>query len=108
MATREGSEQRSGSGWDEIDIADRTLVRAGEEWNSELYRIATNRFDRAADILDLDPAFRVRLREPRRTLTVTFPARPAAGALRRFTPYPVPHTRTTPPPRACTTSPPAL
>src|SRR4051794_21476399 len=94
MATREGSEQRSGSGWDEIDIADRTLVRAGEEWNSELYRIATNQFDRAAEILDLDPEFRVRLREPRRTLTVNFPVRMDDGSVRNFTGYRVQHTLT--------------
>src|SRR3954463_7792699 len=94
MATREGSEQRSGSGWDEIDLADRTLVRAGEEWNSELYRIATTQFDKAADVLDLDPEFRVRLREPRRTLTVNFPVRMDDGSVRNYTGYRVQHTLT--------------
>ena len=94
MATREEPDQRTGSGWDEIDLADRTLVRAGEEWNSELYRIAANQFDRAADILDLDPEFRVRLREPRRTLTVNFPVRMDDGSVRNFTGYRVQHTLT--------------
>ena len=28
------TDERAGTGWDEIDVADRTLVRAGEEWNS--------------------------------------------------------------------------
>jgi glutamate dehydrogenase (NAD(P)+) len=91
MAT---SDQRQGTGWDEIDLADRTLVRAGEEWKSELYRIATTQFDRAADILDLDPEFRARLREPRRTLTVNFPVRMDDGVVRNFTGYRVQHTLT--------------
>ncbi len=91
MAT---TDQQAGSGWDEIDLADRSLVRAGEEWNSELYRIATSQFDKAADILDLDPEFRTRLREPRRTLTVNFPVRMDDESVRNFTGYRVQHTLT--------------
>src|SRR4051812_34217163 len=91
MATQD---QRAGTGWDEIDLADRTLVRAGEEWNSELYRIATTQFDKAADTLNLDPEFRVRLREPRRTLTVNFPVRMDDGSVRNYTGYRVQHTLT--------------
>jgi len=82
----------AGSGWDEIDLADLTLVRAGEEWNSELYRIATTQFEKAAAILDLDPDLAERLREPRRTLTVNFPVRMDAGHVRNFTGYRVQHT----------------
>lgn len=88
------TDQQAGTGWDEIDIADRTLVRAGEEWNSELYRIATAQFDKAAAILDLDQESRVRLREPRRTLTVNFPVRMDDGSVRNFTGYRVQHTLT--------------
>ena len=91
MAT---TDQQAGSGWDEIDLADRSLVRAGEEWNSELYRIATSQFDKAADILNLDPEFRTRLREPRRTLTVNFPVRMDDESVRNFTGYRVQHTLT--------------
>jgi glutamate dehydrogenase (NAD(P)+) len=88
------TDQQAGTGWDEIDLADRTLVRAGEEWNSELYRIATAQFDKAADILDLDAESRTRLREPRRTLTVNFPVRMDDGSVRNFTGYRVQHTLT--------------
>ncbi|MCW2989688.1 MAG: response regulator receiver protein [Solirubrobacterales bacterium] len=88
------TDQQAGTGWDEIDLADRNLVRAGEEWNSELYRIATAQFDKAADILDLDLESRVRLREPRRTLTVNFPVRMDDGSVRNFTGYRVQHTLT--------------
>jgi glutamate dehydrogenase (NAD(P)+) len=69
-------------------------LRAGEEWNSELYRIATNQFDRAADLLDLDQEARARLREPRRVLTVNFPVRMDDGSVRNHTGYRVQHTLT--------------
>ena len=88
------TDQQAGTGWDEIDLADRSLVRAGEEWNSELYRIATAQFDKAGDMLDLDPESRARLREPRRALTVNFPVRMDDGAVRNFTGYRVQHTLT--------------
>jgi glutamate dehydrogenase (NAD(P)+) len=88
------TDPQAGTGWDEIDLADRTLVRAGEEWNSELYRIATAQFDKAADILRLDQESRVRLRQPRRTLTVNFPVRMDDGSVCNFTGYRVQHTLT--------------
>ena len=88
------TDPRAGTGWDEIDVAGRTLVRAGEEWNSELYRIATAQFDKAADILDLDQESRTRLRQPRRTLTVNFPVRMDDGTVGNFTGYRVQHTLT--------------
>jgi glutamate dehydrogenase (NAD(P)+) len=82
------------TGWDEIDVADRNLVRAGEEWHSELYRIATSQFLRAADALDLDQESRERLIEPRRSLIVVFPVRMDDGSVRSFTGYRVQHTLT--------------
>jgi glutamate dehydrogenase (NAD(P)+) len=88
------TDQQAGTGWDEIDLADRTLVRAGEEWNSELYRIAATQFDKAANVLNLDQESRARLREPRRCLTVNFPVRMDDGRVRNFTGYRVQHTLT--------------
>jgi len=68
--------------------------RAGDEWTSELHRIATAQFDRAAAVLDLDQEARARLREPRRLLTVNFPVRMDDGSVRSFTGYRVQHTLT--------------
>jgi glutamate dehydrogenase (NAD(P)+) len=83
-----------GTGWDEIDLADSQLVRAGEEWHSELYRIATSQFLRCAEVLELDQESRERLIEPRRTLIVVFPVRMDDGTVRSFTGYRVQHTLT--------------
>jgi glutamate dehydrogenase (NAD(P)+) len=82
------------TGWDEIDLADRHLVKAGEEWHSELYRIATSQFLRCAAVLDLDQESRERLIEPRRSLIVVFPVRMDDGSVRSFTGYRVQHTLT--------------
>ena len=82
------------TGWDEIDLADKQLVKAGEEWHSELYRIATSQFLRCADVLDLDQESRERLIEPRRSLIVVFPVRMDDGSVRSFTGYRVQHTLT--------------
>jgi glutamate dehydrogenase (NAD(P)+) len=68
--------------------------RIGDEWTSELHRIATAQFDRAAALLDLDQESRARLREPRRLLTVNFPVRMDDGSVRSFTGYRVQHTLT--------------
>jgi glutamate dehydrogenase (NAD(P)+) len=73
---------------------DSTLVRGGEEWGSELYRIATEQFEAAAELLDLDEEARTRLREPRRCLVVNFPVRMDDGGVRNFTGYRVQHTLT--------------
>ncbi len=70
------------------------MVRAGEEWGTELYRIAVAQFERTADVLDLDDESRVRLVEPRRSLTVNFPVRMDDGTVRSFTGYRVQHTLT--------------
>jgi glutamate dehydrogenase (NAD(P)+) len=82
------------TGWEQIEEADRPLVQAGAEWGSELYRIATAQFNRTADVLDLEPEFRTRLLEPRRSLVVNFPVRMDDGAVRSFTGYRVQHTLT--------------
>ena len=82
------------TGWDEIDVADRELVRAGEEWHSELYRIASSQFLRCAEVLELDQESRERLIEPRRSLIVVFPVRMDDGSVRSFTGYRVQHTLT--------------
>jgi glutamate dehydrogenase (NAD(P)+) len=70
------------------------FVCAGEEWDSDLYRIACEQFASAADVLDLDPEFRTRLLVPRRSLTVNFPVRMDDGEVRNFTGYRVQHTLT--------------
>ena len=69
-------------------------VAPGSEWDSELYRVATDQFSRAADLLDLHPEFRARLLEPRRSLVVNFPVRMDDGHVRSFTGYRVQHTLT--------------
>jgi len=69
-------------------------VSAGREWGSELYRIATDQFDRACTLLELDPEFRTRLSEPRRALTVNFPVRLDSGKVIGLTGYRVQHTLT--------------
>ena len=84
----------SDTGWDEIELADRPLVHAGAEWGSELYRIARTQFETAAEVLELDPEFRTRLAEPRRSLIVNFPVRMDTGAVQSYTGYRVQHTLT--------------
>ena len=83
-----------GTGWEEIEAKDRPLVHAGEEWHSELFRIAASQFLRCADVLDLDQESRERLLEPRRSLIVVFPVRMDDGSVRSFTGYRVQHTLT--------------
>jgi glutamate dehydrogenase (NAD(P)+) len=69
-------------------------LQSGAEWRSELYRIACEQFAAAADVLELEPEFRTRLLEPRRSLVVNFPARMDDGSVRNFTGYRVQHTLT--------------
>jgi len=73
---------------------ERDDVSAGREWGSELYRIATDQFERACSLLELDPEFRTRLSEPRRALTVNFPVRLDSGKVLGLTGYRVQHTLT--------------
>ncbi len=80
--------------WEELGVADDPQVLAGAEWGAELYRIAAAQFAHTAEVLDLDPEFRTRLLEPRRSLVVNFPVRMDDGAVRSFTGYRVQHTLT--------------
>jgi glutamate dehydrogenase (NAD(P)+) len=72
----------------------REAVDGGREWGSELYRISTDQFERAAELLQLDPEFRTRLSEPRRSLVVNFPVRLDSGRVLGLTGYRVQHTLT--------------
>jgi glutamate dehydrogenase (NAD(P)+) len=69
-------------------------IHAGKEWCSELYRIATDQFVRASGLLELEPEFRTRLSEPRRSLVVNFPVRLDDGRVAGLTGYRVQHTLT--------------
>ena len=73
--------------------AERTL-QPGSEWHSELYRVAVEQFNRAADALALEDEIRARLLEPRRALVVNFPVRLDDGEVESFTGYRVQHTLT--------------
>ena len=77
------------TGVDELDD-----INAGKEWGSELYRISTDQFERASALLDLEPEFRTRLSEPRRSLVVNFPVRLDSGRVLGLTGYRVQHTLT--------------
>ncbi|MHB8508731.1 MAG: Glu/Leu/Phe/Val family dehydrogenase, partial [Candidatus Dormibacteria bacterium] len=55
------------------------------------YAIAQAQFDRAADVLDLDPDMRKVLREVKRELTVHFPVRRDDGSVDMYTGYRVQH-----------------
>ncbi|HWH11266.1 MAG TPA: Glu/Leu/Phe/Val dehydrogenase [Solirubrobacteraceae bacterium] len=87
-------DRRGTGGWAELLPADHGTIGAGTEWHSELYRIAVDQFDQAADLIGLDPDLRTRLVEPRRALTVNFPIRMDTGEVRTFTGYRVQHTLT--------------
>ena len=69
-------------------------VGPGDEWGSGLYRIASNQFDRAGALLELDPEFVTRLSQPRRSLVVNFPVRLDSGEVLNLTGYRVQHTLT--------------
>jgi glutamate dehydrogenase (NAD(P)+) len=69
-------------------------VAPGGEWRSELWGTAVSQFNRAADLLDIEPEVRARLLEPRRSLTVNFPVRRDDGTIQNFTGYRVQHTLT--------------
>ncbi|MBW3608617.1 MAG: Glu/Leu/Phe/Val dehydrogenase [Actinobacteria bacterium] len=69
-------------------------VAPGDEWGTELYRIAANQFDRAGMLLELDPEFVTRLGQPRRSLVVNFPVRLDSGVVLNLTGYRVQHTLT--------------
>jgi glutamate dehydrogenase (NAD(P)+) len=87
-----GSDRRGTGGWDEVLATDAHLVAPGAEWRSELYRVAQEQFERAADVLGLEAELRSRLLEPRRALVVNFPVRRDSGEVQEFTGYRVQHT----------------
>jgi glutamate dehydrogenase (NAD(P)+) len=86
------TERRGTGGWAELLPADHGGVRPGAEWCSELYRIAAEQYEQAAELIGLEPDLRSQLAEPRRALTVNFPVRMDAGEVRMFTGYRVQHT----------------
>jgi glutamate dehydrogenase (NAD(P)+) len=88
------AERRGEGGWESVLANEGHMVAPGGEWRSELWSIAVQQFDRAADLLDLEPGVRVRLLEPRRSLTVNFPVQRDSGAVETFTGYRVQHTLT--------------
>src|SRR5581483_11849396 len=83
----ERAERRGTGGWDDVLESEQYLVAPGAEWRSELYRIATEQFERAADALGLEQD----IREPRRALVVNFPVRRDSGVVQEFTGYRVQH-----------------
>ena len=88
----DGIERRGTGGWDEVLETEAHEVGPGREWRSELYRVALEQFNRAADVLGLDADTRERLTEPRRALVVNFPVHRDSGEIEEFTGYRVQHT----------------
>jgi glutamate dehydrogenase (NAD(P)+) len=86
--------RRGSGGWDDVLATEAHLVAPGGEWRSELWRVAVEQFDRAANLLGIEPEVRARLVEPRRALTVNFPVRHDNGEVETFTGYRVQHTLT--------------
>ncbi len=85
-------ERRGTGGWSGVLESEQHLVSPGSEWRSELYRVATEQFERAADVLRLAVDIRQRLLEPRRALVVNFPVRRDTGEIQEMTGYRVQHT----------------
>jgi hypothetical protein len=84
-------DRRGSGGWETVLADEAHLVAPGGEWRSELWRVAVEQFDRAANLLGLDPEVRSRLVEPCRALTVNFPVRRDNGEVEIFTGYRVQH-----------------
>src|SRR5688500_4652796 len=87
-----GSDRRGTGGWEEVLAGEDYAVTPGSEWRSELYRVASAQFERAADAIGLPDDLRERLQEPRRSLVVNFPVRRDSGEVEEFTGYRVQHT----------------
>ena len=64
------AERRGSGGWESVLGNEAYRVSPGGEWRSELWRVAVTQFNRAADLLALDPDARARLLEPRRAIVV--------------------------------------
>ena len=86
------AERRGTGGWESVLTDEQHLVSPGSEWRSELYRVAVEQFERAADVLGLAVDIRQRLLEPRRGLIVNFPLRRDSGEILELTGYRVQHT----------------
>jgi glutamate dehydrogenase (NAD(P)+) len=89
---RRGLERRGSGGWDSVLETEAYLVSPGNEWRSELWRVAVTQFNQAADLLGLSHDARARLLEPRRALVVNFPIRRDSGEIQSLTGYRVQHT----------------
>jgi glutamate dehydrogenase (NAD(P)+) len=87
-------DRRGTGGWEDVLADEAHLVAPGGEWRSELWRVAVEQFEGAADLLGIEPEIRSRLLEPRRSLTVNFPIRRDNGEVEMFTGYRVQHTLT--------------
>jgi glutamate dehydrogenase (NAD(P)+) len=94
MHARPATDRRGTGGWGDVLATESHLVAPGGEWRSELWAVAVEQFNRAADLLDLEPEVRIRLLEPRRSLVVNFPVRRDDGEVESFTGYRVQHTLT--------------
>jgi glutamate dehydrogenase (NAD(P)+) len=88
------ADRRGDGGWASVLAHETHLVAPGGEWRSELWSTAVAQFECAADLLEIEPAVRARLLEPRRSLTVNFPVRGDDGAGRTYTGYRGQHTLT--------------
>ena len=86
-------ERRGSGGWESVLDGERALS-PGAEWDSELHRTAVSQFDRAADLLELEPEIRTQRRQPRRALVVNFPVHRDDGELVTLTGYRVQHVLT--------------
>ena len=62
-----------------------------KEFDTPTFRLATEQFERAADVLKLDPNLRERLRLPQRAVIVTIPTRMDDDSVQVFTGYRVQH-----------------
>lgn len=87
-----GIERRGSGGWDNILETEAYHVSPGNEWRSELWRVAVTQFNQAADLLGLDTDARARLLEPRRAVVANFPIRRDSGEMQSLTGYRVQHT----------------
>lgn len=87
-----GIERRGTGGWDSVLATEAYEVSPGNEWRSELWRVAVTQFNRAADLLGLGADARARLLEPRRAMVANFPVRRDSGEIQSLTGYRVQHT----------------
>jgi glutamate dehydrogenase (NAD(P)+) len=87
-----GIERRGSGGWDNVLETEAYRVSPGNEWRSELWRVAVTQFNQAADLLGLDTDARARLLEPRRAVVSNFPVRRDSGEMQSLTGYRVQHT----------------